>query len=201
MKRLVLSAAALAAGLTLAPAAHAAVVLSDNFDGEVADDLNWDGDAVFFVSAGSVDLIGAGGAFDFYPGNGSYIDMDGSTGVGNDPAGQITSFDSFGAGRYTLTFFLGGNARNAPARTTRISLGDWSTDITLNANAPLTQYTFSFNTSGGALVFTELGPSNQQGNILDNVALAIPEPATWAMMILGFGAAGAMLRRRGLALA
>jgi hypothetical protein len=32
---------------------------------------------------------------------------------------------------------------------------------------------------------------------LDNIAVtAVPEPATWAMMILGFGAAGAMMRRR-----
>lgn len=30
---------------------------------------------------------------------------------------------------------------------------------------------------------------------------AVPEPATWAMMILGFGAAGALLRRRRAALA
>ena len=30
---------------------------------------------------------------------------------------------------------------------------------------------------------------------------AVPEPATWAMMILGFGAAGAMLRRRRTAIA
>lgn len=29
------------------------------------------------------------------------------------------------------------------------------------------------------------------------VAAAVPEPATWAMMILGFGAVGAILRRRG----
>jgi len=28
------------------------------------------------------------------------------------------------------------------------------------------------------------------------VAAAIPEPATWGMMILGFGGVGAMLRRR-----
>jgi len=31
---------------------------------------------------------------------------------------------------------------------------------------------------------------------IDNLAVAVPEPATWAMMILGFGAAGAMLRQR-----
>ncbi len=203
MKRLYLSAAALAATLALAPAAHAAVVLSDNFDGEVADDLNWDGDAVFFVSTGSVDLIGAGGGFDLYPGNGRYLDLDGSTG-GNDPAGEITSFASFGAGNYTLDFQLGGNARGGPARTTRVTLGDFSVDITLAANDPLTNYSFSFNTTGGQLAFRQLGPTNFVGNILDDVQLStgiVPEPATWAMMILGFGAAGAMLRRRQVAYA
>jgi hypothetical protein len=32
--------------------------------------------------------------------------------------------------------------------------------------------------------------------LLDNVSLTVPEPATWAMMLVGFGAAGAGLRRR-----
>jgi PEP-CTERM motif len=33
------------------------------------------------------------------------------------------------------------------------------------------------------------------------IKTAVPEPATWGLMILGFGAAGAMLRRRTLAIA
>jgi len=33
--------------------------------------------------------------------------------------------------------------------------------------------------------------------LLDGVSLTVPEPATWAMMILGFGAIGLMMRRRG----
>jgi hypothetical protein len=34
------------------------------------------------------------------------------------------------------------------------------------------------------------------GDAVDDMRGAIPEPATWAMMILGFGAIGAILRRR-----
>jgi len=48
-----------------------------------------------------------------------------------------------------------------------------------------------------------------RGVLLDNVIVngelapgaAVPEPATWGMMILGFGAAGSVLRRRRLAAA
>jgi hypothetical protein len=203
MRKLPILAAAAAASLALAPAAFAGIVLSDDFDSQAPDDLNWGGDSVFFVSSdpGSVDLIGAGGAFDFYPGNGGYLDLDGSTGSGNDPAGEITSFANFGAGTYTLKFQLGGNARGAPSQTTRILLGDFSVDILLASGDPLANYSFTFATTGGQLIFRELGPSNQQGNILDDVSLAnVPEPATWAMMILGFGAAGSMIRRRKVAL-
>lgn len=32
--------------------------------------------------------------------------------------------------------------------------------------------------------------------LLDNITTAVPEPATWGLMILGFAGAGAMLRRR-----
>jgi hypothetical protein len=36
-----------------------------------------------------------------------------------------------------------------------------------------------------------------RGNSLNTIAMAaVPEPATWGLMIAGFGGAGAMLRRR-----
>jgi hypothetical protein len=45
--------------------------------------------------------------------------------------------------------------------------------------------------------FTDLGPADQQGDLLDNVVVtAVPEPFTWAMMMLGFFGVGFMAYRR-----
>lgn len=38
------------------------------------------------------------------------------------------------------------------------------------------------------------------GGLVADLRAAVPEPSTWAMMIMGFGAAGAVLRRRRFAL-
>lgn len=195
----ILAAATILALSASAGAASAAVLLSDNFNAD-PQMLNWTGDATFASTAapGSVDLIGTG-FFDFYPGHGNYLDLDGSTGSGHDPAGQITSLAAFGPGTYSLSFLLGGNARGVPDRTTLISLGDFSTSITLASADPLALHTFSFTTTtGGNLVFTQTGPSNNQGNILDDILLstAVPEPTSWALMLTGFLGMGAALRRR-----
>ena len=182
--------------------ASASILLSDNFDAGSphADQLNWAGDATFNVTSppSSVDLIGAGGSFDFIPGHGGYIDLDGSSGSGNNPAGQLTSVASFGPGTYTVTFDLAGNQRGASSQSTTVSLGDFSQTFgPLASSVGFTNQTITFSTStAGHLVFTETGPSDQQGNLLDNVALSVPEPATWAMMLMGFGGLGGVLRHR-----
>lgn len=49
---------------------------------------------------------------------------------------------------------------------------------------------FTFNLPTGA-TFT-----SESGSFLSAPTAAVPEPATWALMILGFGGAGAALRRR-----
>jgi hypothetical protein len=194
--------AGLAAAALFAGHASAGVVLQDNFNSDGPPVLNWGGDATFTSTGapGSVDLIGAPPPFfDLAPGNGFYVDLDGSTGSGNDPAGQLTSVLSFGAGTYTLHFDLAGNLRGAPDQSTTVSLGSFSTTLTPTASTNFVSHSFTFTTAtAGKLVFTEHGPSDQQGNLLDNVQLVtgVPEPASWAMMLVGFGAMGALLRNR-----
>ena len=196
--KILLAGVGAAALLAAALPAAAQVVLQDNFD-SAPQALNWPGDGVFASTSppASVDLIGTG-FFDLQPGHGNYLDLDGSTGSGNDPAGQITSLDSFGAGAYALSFLLGGNDRVSQTQSTTISLGDWSTTITPGASDPFTRYNFNFTTgAAGKLAFTESGPSDQQGNLLDDIKLtAVPEPASWALMLVGFGGLGAVLRSR-----
>jgi hypothetical protein len=64
---------------------------------------------------------------------------------------------------------------------------------------------FNATASGGEVIthvnFTSASDLIGVGHIRIDGAGAVPEPATWALMILGFGGAGAMLRRRRAALA
>ena len=190
--------AASAIGCTTA--ANAAVVFVDNFN-SYAYQLNWGPpSALWTVPSGSVDLIGettTATAFDFFPGNGGYADLNGTTGM----PGTLETAPTFAAGTYTLTFDLAGNARGDVAKTTTISLGDWSAPpITLASSSPYQLYTFTFTTTGGHLEFADSGAGNQNiGNVLDNVSLAaaIPEISTWGMMFLGFAGLGVVASNRG----
>lgn len=178
--------------------AFAGIVFSDSFD-SYAYQLNWAPPAKWTTPGpGTVDLIGettTQTAYNFYPGNGGYVDLDGSNGI----SGTLQTGSSFLPGSYELLFSLGGNARGDAATTTIISLGSFSQEITLQSADPLRQYAFAFNTTGGNLSFSDLpSGSGNIGNILDNVSLAsaVPESSTWAMMILGFAGIGAMTHRR-----
>ncbi|HLZ76448.1 PEPxxWA-CTERM sorting domain-containing protein [Phenylobacterium sp.] len=75
-------------------------------------------------------------------------------------------------------------------------------------NDPWTAHTISFTATQAGSVQIDLRSYSVDGigPLLDNVALdvtggSVPEPASWALMILGFGGAGAVLRRRRTALA
>jgi hypothetical protein len=182
------------AGATAGPA-KAVVFFTDNFNGETLG-LNYTSFANWAVTAGSVDLIGTPVFFDFYPGNGRYVDLDGSTGAQN-PAGRIATNTTFAAGNYKLTFNLGGSTRG-DTNTVEVKLGSFTQLITLGSAAGFTSQSFLFSTTGGKLSFANLGNSDNLGLILDNVQVAsgVPEPGTWAMMLLGFVGLGYLGARR-----
>lgn len=188
--------AAITTGIALTEKpAEAISLFSDNFDTENGGSgaLNFNGFSKWDVTDGTVDLIPAGGQFDFYPGNGLYIDLDGSTGN----AGILTTKTTFAAGTYNLSFKLGGNARGsaADAVTVNLGLGNFSEVFTLNSGDPLTTFVRTITlTSAGKLSFSNAGGDNI-GAILDDVNLTtIPTPALLPGLI-GMGLA-AMRKRR-----
>lgn len=200
MKVKALLSACAAATLIWTGQAGATVLLSDNFDTETQS-LNYTSFTNWNVSAGSVDLIGTG-FYNFYPGNGNYVDMAGSTDVG----GTLASKQSFilpSGNAFNLSFSLGGSTRGDTNVVDVILAGINLATLTIDSSDPLGLHTHTLpNTTGsdlsGNLVFINRG-NDSQGAILDNVLLSsdslpVPEPGTLALLGLGFGSL--MLRRR-----
>jgi PEP-CTERM motif len=190
------------AATTLTPAV-AATIFEDNFDTETLG-LNYAGFANWDVTDGTVDLIGAG-FFDLIPGNGRYVDLDGST----SNAGVLTTKTSFlfEAGQtYVLTFDLAGNQRGGANDLVTVVLGSFVNEVFDLASAvPFTTVNRVFTPGAdttAALSFSNAGGDNV-GALLDRVRIesdddggAIPEPATLALFGLALCALHLARRRR-----
>jgi hypothetical protein len=178
----------------LSAPAQSAVIFSDNFDSYPAttNATNFGGN--WTVTNGSVDVIG-NGFFDFYPGNGLYIDLDGST---NDPGDFTSKALSVNAGTYTLEFVLSGSTLGE-SNTVDVSFGSYSESFNLASNYPVTTFTRTVNFASNSLasVVFKNGGSDNMGALLFNVTVAsVPEAETAAMMLAGLGIMGSIVRRR-----
>ena len=65
-----------------------------------------------------------------------------------------------------------------------ISIGGSSFSLTPPNSQGYTLTTLFLTNVSGQLSFTNRGPSDQQGNLIDNIVVTtgVPEPSTWAMM-------------------
>lgn len=124
---------------------------------------------------------------------------------GNGPGSISQTFDTIVGALYNVTFDLAGNGDGGPGQKTATvlasggTLGTFSTPSSPKPNLTYTPYTYTFTATGSATTLTFASATNTAfGPVLDNVSVtaAVPEPATWAMMMLGFGAMGSVLRRR-----
>jgi hypothetical protein len=183
----------LAAGVVaLATQANAIPIFTDNFDTENGGvgKLKYTGFTNWTVSgtAGSVDLQG-NGFYDYYPGNGLYVDLDGST----RKAGKMTYTGSIilVPDSYDLSFTLGGNALGGPkyslSDTVLVTYGVGSQSFIVAWDAGLSTKTIHFSVGSStplSLTFFNSDGGDHVGPILDNVQLVqVPEGGLTAMLL------------------
>ena len=188
--------------LSTTVASHAAVLFTDSFDSSPlalnSTPIGWT------LDYGSLDVIGPD--YNFYPGTGNHIDMNGST---SQSGGMHTNavFNFIAGNTYTLSFNYGNNANSANNGSTETLVATvlGFPGVTINQVGAIASYlvgSYSFtalSNFSSALYFNASGTNDGDngGLILDNVSLSVvPVPAALPLLAVGLGVLGFAGRRR-----
>ncbi|SNS79267.1 choice-of-anchor C domain-containing protein [Sphingomonas laterariae] len=200
-----------AAAVLMAGSANASLIVNGSFETGTTNPASGgfstlaSGDSTitgWTVSSGSVDWIN--GYWDAFDGTHS-VDLAGSV-----PGAIEQTFATVAGQTYTVDYYLSGNPDGGDiAKQGLVAAINGATifasDTILGIKAPAhddMQYlknTFQFTATGSSttLQFSSNPTEGAYGAVLDMVTVnAVPEPTTWAMMLVGFGVVGASMRRR-----
>lgn len=151
------------------------------------------------VVVGTFNNTGSPGPNLAYEGN-QYLDLVGQGGTGSITQALIPTTPGQ---QYALTFAYSHNlftqiASASASFSIDTLLGTITHNTGTNTNLDWQIFSGTFFATGtsATLNFTNLTGGVNEGIFLDAVTLAaVPEPATWAMMLIGFGAIGFAMRR------
>jgi hypothetical protein len=217
------------AALALSAQSGATVLFSENFDSITSNTLQITTSVGGMTVTGAVDAVVPMNPFGIAGLTSTVVDLDGSPGPGRVSAGGFNLQPGFiytlslvvgGAQRGSVSDnwsleltsdapgvlnSLGGTGLLAVVPASPLS-STFMFSGTVLGTTPFTASSIALLANSNTSFGFEIGTTSRDavGPLLDSVTLtrnAVPEPASWAMLIAGFGLVGAVARRRKVALA
>lgn len=141
--------------------------------------------------AGALPVVGDGTNYLSVLGGGSYTISLAATSIVSFVLGSLDTYNtvvlSFASG--DPLSLSGAQIKGALTPTPLVNSGDQT--------IPATNGRVTYTVNGGDPLITGITFLSEGNSFeIDDLATAVPEPATWAMLVIGFGAVGTAMRRR-----
>lgn len=202
--RYVLTSAFASAFLLGASAASAAIIFETGADGPANQNVDWieeatgNGDNLIegFINGTTIGVRAEGDEDLKTTGNGGVVWI-----TGNDGSLRTLTYSLVGYKFASFEVDLKDPTGNNPTWEVTFETDNGATETFTNFNGGFVSAYTDDGTFIKSVTFTTNADISGTGQTRFGRVAAIPEPGAWALMIMGFGAAGAMLRRRRFAVA